>query len=233
MIKEEKLVSIIMSAYNSENTIIDSIESLLNQTYKNIEILIVDDCSVDKTYEICEHYEKKNENIILFKNEENIGLTKSLNLLINEANGTYIARQDCDDFSLDSRIEKQLEYIETYKLDACSSRAYINPTGKLIPNLTYFLPKKFVIRFKNPFIHGTLLIKKSVLNKIGNYNEKFYFAQDYKLMSELIRGKFKVRIIKEPLYVLNMDNNISSNFSKEQKYYADCVRKNLEPVKHI
>ena len=61
MIKEEKLVSIIMSAYNSENTIIDSIESLLNQTYKNIEILIVDDCSVDKTYEICEHYEKKNK----------------------------------------------------------------------------------------------------------------------------------------------------------------------------
>ena len=67
MIKEEKLVSIIMSAYNSENTIIDSIESLLNQTYKNIEILIVDDCSVDKTYEICEHYEKKNKNIAIIK----------------------------------------------------------------------------------------------------------------------------------------------------------------------
>ena len=134
---------------------------------------------------------------------------------------------------MDSRIEKQLEHIETYKLDACSSRAFIKDTDKLIPNLTYFLPKKFLIRFKNPFVHGTLLIKKSVLNKIGNYNEKFYFAQDYKLMSELIRGNFKVKIIKEPLYILNMDNNISSNFSKEQKYYADCVRKNLEPVKHI
>ncbi len=233
MTKEDKLVSIIMSAYNSENTITNSIESLLNQTYKNIEILIVDDCSIDKTYEICNDYAKKNENIKLFKNEENIGLTKSLNLLINKANGDYIARQDSDDISFNSRIEKQLEYIKVYDLDACSSRALIKNTDKLIPNLSYFLPNKFLIRFKNPFIHGTLLIRKSVLNKIGNYDEKFYFAQDYKLMSELIIRKFKVKIIKEPLYVLNMDNNISSNFSKEQKYYADCVRKNLEPVKHI
>ena len=76
-------VSVLMSTYNSELNVANSIESILEQTYKNIEFLIVDDCSTDNTFKILEEYSKNHENIQVFKNEINIGLTKSLNLLIS------------------------------------------------------------------------------------------------------------------------------------------------------
>ena len=85
------------------------------------------------------------------------------------------------------------------------------------------------MNFKNPFIHGTLLIKKKILNDIGNYDERFYYAQDYKLFSDLVARGFKYTTIKEPLYKLNVKDNISNNFKKEQDYYSRCVRNNSIP----
>ena len=69
-----------------------------------------------------------------------------------------------------------------------------------------------------------------MLNKIGNYDEKFKYSQDYKLMSDLIDAKYKIKIINKPLYKLNTINNISSINKTEQKYYSDCVRKKVEPT---
>ena len=73
------------------------------------------------------------------------------------------------------------------------------------------------------------MIKKKTLINLGGYDENFKFAQDYKLMSDLIKNNYKVKIYKEPLYHLNMENNISVNYKKEQEYYAMCVRKNIIP----
>ena len=100
------LVSLVMSVYNAENSIDNSILSLLNQTYENIEILIMNDGSTDKTSDKLTEYEKKHSSIRIFENTKNIGLTKSLNILIHAANGEYIARQDADDISYPSRIAK-------------------------------------------------------------------------------------------------------------------------------
>ena len=71
--------------------------------------------------------------------------------------------------------------------------------------------------------------KKEVLNKIGNYDEKFYYAQDYKLMSDLVNDNKKIKILKDPLYILNTKNNISTNKKDEQAYFAKCVQKKLNP----
>ena len=89
------------------------------------------------------------------------------------------------------------------------------------------------MKIKNPFIHGSLMIKKSVLYDLGKYNEKFYYAQDYKLMSDLVKKNYKTKIIKEPLYVLNQKNNISTNFKNSQEYFANCVKKNIDPEINI
>ena len=78
---ENKLVSVIMSVYNDANRVKKSIESILNQSYSNIELLIMDDGSTDNTFEICKNYQNEN-NVKIFKNNHNIGLTKSLNILI-------------------------------------------------------------------------------------------------------------------------------------------------------
>lgn len=224
------LVSVIMSVYNGEDTIEKSILSILNQDYDNLELLLLDDFSDDKTFDICKKYSELSKKIKLYRNEKNLGLTASLNILINESSGSYIARQDADDISFPNRISSQINFIKKYNLDACSSRAYVIENDKVIPAKSFYLPKKFVMNFKNPFIHGTLVVKKEVLKDIGNYDENFYYSQDFKLMKDLLNHKYRLKIIKEPLYFLNMKGNISVNYKKRQKYYADCVIKNLKPT---
>ena len=170
-----------------------------------------------------------NKKIRIFKNNENIGLTKSLNKLIKKSKGSVIARQDADDTSVPNRLEIQMESMILKKLDFCTSRASIKNSNRLIPNLSYLIPPKIVIKYKNPFIHGTLLIKKSIMLEIGGYDEQFKYSQDYKLFIDLLKMNRKFYFIKMPLYILNMEDNISSNFKEKQKYYAKCAQKNLVP----
>ena len=224
-------VSVIMSCYNSQETVGKSIESILSQTYKDIELLLCDDGSIDNTLKILKNYEDFDSRVKVIKNEKNVGLTKSLNSLINESLGTYVARQDDDDFSLSHRIETQVVALEGMNLDFITSRATIIGKERLIPGLSFYFPISLLMNFKNPFIHGTLLIKKDILKELGSYDERFYCAQYYKLFSELIARGYKYTTLKEPLYKLNLKDNISSKFIMEQDYYAKCVRSNKVPDK--
>lgn len=228
-----KKVSIIMSIYNAEKTLKKSLESIVNQTYENFEILIADDGSTDNTLNICEEFLSKYENIKLVVNKKNIGLTKTLNLLIEESKGDYIARQDADDISYNYRITKQLDFLLENNLDVVLSRAKIMNQKRMIPGISYYLPKKLLIKLKNPYIHGTLFIKTNVMKKLGGYDEKFYYAQDYKLLNDLILNNYKLRILKEELYVLNLSDNISTKFKDKQNYYADCVKKDISPIENF
>ena len=225
----KNLVSFIISTYNGQETLDQAISSILSQSHINLEILIIDDGSTDDSFDIIQKYANEDKRIKTYKNPKNIGLTKSLNFLIEQAKGEFIARQDDDDISKENRIEKQLDFLIKYNLDAVTSRAKIIGSDNLMPNLSYYFPTKVVIKYKNPFIHGTLLIKKEILNGQNNYDERFYYSQDYKLMTDLIKSNKKIRIIKEPLYLINMKNNISKINSSEQEYYADCVRRNINP----
>ena len=222
-------ISVLMSVYNDEKRVSKSIESILNQTFQDFEFLILDDCSTDNTYEICNYYAKNNQKIKLMKNHQNLGLTKSLNLLISESNYELIARQDSDDESFKQRLEIQLKIMEKHNLDACTTLATIDELKGTRPFLSHLFPKKLIIKYKNPFIHGSLLIKKRVLENVGMYDEKFKFAQDYKLMFDLIRLNHKLKIINQPLYKLNLKDNISTRNIKEQNYYANCVKKEIDP----
>ena len=92
-------VSVLMSVHNSENTVNFAIDSILNQTFSNFELLIMNDCSTDKTQKILEKYQNVDSRIKLFNNSTNLGLTRSLNTLIENSNGSFIARQDADESS--------------------------------------------------------------------------------------------------------------------------------------
>ena len=224
MNSSKELVSVLLSTYNSESTIEESLISLLNQTYKNLEILIVDDGSTDNTEEICKKFQLNDERILLFSNKKNIGLTKSLNSLAQKASGSLIARQDADDVSLPERIEKQIQFMNKKKLDAVTTRSLVKQNNKKRPGISFYIPNKLLINRKNPFIHGTLIIKENVFKDIGYYDERFYFAQDYKLFYDLLNKGYKVKTLNEALYILNTENNISSENLDRQNYYADCVR---------
>ena len=226
---KEPLVSVIISAFNAENTIEKSVESISHQSYKNLEILVSDDCSTDNTYEMLMKMNSKDERIVVIKNQKNLGLTKSLNNLLNLARGEYIARHDADDISKKIRIERQLNYLLEKNFDAVCCLAKIIGEERIIPNISRFVNPKFVMKIKNPFIHGTLLIKRETIQSVGNYDERFLFSQDYKLFKDLFAQGYKIKNLKEVLYFLNMKNNISTKFKIEQKYFADCVRRNSIP----
>tara|TARA_B100000686_G_scaffold122554_1_gene129822 strand:+ start:574 stop:1272 length:699 start_codon:yes stop_codon:yes gene_type:complete len=224
-------ISVILSAKDSESSLGNAIESILNQTYENFELLIMDDGSTDNTYQIVSQFSSRDKRIKLLKNKENQGLTISLNRLVQHSRGEYIARQDADDFSYPNRLEEQYEYLISKNLDACTTKAISLQSSKIIHKKSQYLPKKIVIKFKNPFVHGTLLIKKSILERLNNYDENFYYSQDYKLVTDLIDSGYKINILNKVLYKLNTENNISSINKEEQEYYADCVRKNLTPLR--
>lgn len=220
---ETPLISVILSVYNDELNIKNAIESILSQTYKNIELLVLDDFSTDKTYEIIS--ELNDNRLTILRNSKNLGLTKSLNILINNSNGEILARQDSDDISLENRLEIQYKKLVNLRLDACTTRAITKQTHRAIPKYSHYFPIQFIIRLKNPFIHGTLMIKKAALNDIGLYDENLKYAQDYKLFIDLMKKKYKIKILKNKLYVLNMENNISTLNKKEQRMYFKKIKK--------
>jgi len=223
--------SIIMSTFNHEKSLPLAIKSILNQNYENFEFLILNDNSTDRTKKILDNFKKKDPRIKVFNNSENLGLTKSLNVLIKESKGDFIFRQDSDDISLPNRLTKQVRLLRHPNNHACVTRAVNSFTLKKIPNISYYFPYKLVMHLKNPFVHGTLGIKKEVLYDVGLYDETFYYAQDYNLYKKLIMSKYRIIKVREIHYILNMENNISSNFKEEQDEYASIVKsrnKNIE-----
>tara|TARA_Y100000591_G_scaffold131432_1_gene112576 strand:+ start:56 stop:730 length:675 start_codon:yes stop_codon:yes gene_type:complete len=213
-----KTISVIMSVYNDENNVANAIQSILDQTFDDFEFLIIDDCSTDNTYEEMTKF-VNDSRVKLYVNEENIGLTKSLNKLIEESNGKYIFRQDSDDISFKNRFIEQIKILETKDIKTCTTRAIDLNNNKIIPGISAWIPKKITMKFKNPYIHGTLAIEKLLLNSIGNYSEDFYYSQDFKLYLDLSQKNEKIYEIKKPLYKLNTSNNISTINKDEQKYY--------------
>ena len=136
------LISVIMSSYNSEETIEKSILSILKQDYKNIEFLIVDDCSKDSTLSIMKRLREDDKRIKIIENKKNIGLTKSLNKLLKISNGKYIARQDSDDVSLPYRLTTQINFIKKTNSEVVTSRAIIKDTGEKIPKYSLSTPEQ-------------------------------------------------------------------------------------------
>lgn len=222
--------SVIMSTYNHEKSLTQAINSILSQKYEDFEFLILNDNSKDGTKEVLEKFKKKDSRIKVFNNYKNLGLTKSLNILIKESGGKLIFRQDSDDISLPNRLMNQVNLLRDPNNHACVTRAANSLTLKKIPNMSYHLPYKLVMNYKNPFIHGTLGIKKEVLFDVGLYDERFYYAQDYHLYKKLIMSKYRIIKVREIHYILNMENNISSSFKNEQDIYASIVKSRNENI---
>ncbi|HIF9267923.1 glycosyltransferase family 2 protein [Photobacterium damselae subsp. damselae] len=210
-------VSVIMSAYNAEEYIYDSIVSLLNQTYKNIEIIIIDDGSTDNTLDIINSFDDQR---IICISRENKGLTKSLNDAIEISTGGYICRQDADDKSSVNRIYKQLKFIKEKECDIifCQSFDGVSniPSRLMLRDEISFTQ----LKFGNVLTHGCVFGKSQIF-KQHQYDEEWLCGQDYELWLRLLNNGYKLYVMREPLYYLNRhSNSISSKRSEEQENFA-------------
>jgi len=190
---KEVFYSVIMSVYNDQDNIEASIKSILSQSFNNFEFIIIDDGSTDDSLNIIKSYVKVDNRIKFYSNVINLGLTKSLNHAIEKSKGVWLVRQDSDDISLPNRLKDAYEAINCNHFDFYSTPAILfgkNKMTKIVPNkLTRSFFDVGFLKFKNCLVHGTLIIKKSVLKKVF-YNENFIYSQDFKLYHDLINKGF-------------------------------------------
>jgi len=114
IMKDEPLISVVMPVYNTEKFVAEAIESILAQTFTDFEIIIIDDCSTDKSWQIIQDFSEKDQRIVTIQNSENQGLARSLNKGLKIAKGQFIARMDADDISMPQRFEIQLDFLKNH-----------------------------------------------------------------------------------------------------------------------
>jgi glycosyltransferase involved in cell wall biosynthesis len=218
-----------MSAYNSEDTIADSILSIMNQSYKDWELLLVNDFSSDNTLDIIEKYAATDSRIKVINNEKNMGLTVSLNRAINVSNGEFIARLDSDDLAEPQRLEKQVAFlVSNPDVGMVGSGAnLINKTGKKIGNMDVisndYIISKF-INYLNPFIHSTIMIRKCVLDEVGGYREKFRYSQDYDLILRIYDRYAAVNMPEHLISWRVSEGSITMQNNTLQRIFADIAK---------
>lgn len=226
MENKKPLISVIMSVYNEEAYIKEALESILNQTEQDFEILIVDDCSTDRTVSIIEGM--KDDRIFIIKNEVNQGLTKNLNLGLRLARGKYIARMDGDDISLPQRFEKQVRYLEEHPqvmLISCQTMTF--GAKKMVWRLKDDSARlKAMMLIRPVFAHPGFMIRSELIRKYGiSYDERYRSGQDYHFAMRTSVW-FQIGMVEEVLLKYRAhDKQISSQKGEEQFENADRVRK--------
>ena len=219
-------VSVLMSVYNGIPYLSEAIESILNQTLRTFEFIIIDDCSTDNTWEVLNKYADKDRRIRLLKNESNIGLTKSLNKGLKLAHGEYIARQDADDVSLRERLEKQTTLLDK-QLDVVLASCLfedINSEGQHIrlwqragdPNSVAW----HLLFYNYISGHGQVMFRRNLVLDLGGYYENRRYSQDYELWCRLLKIG-NIVILPEVLMQRRVhDCRVSVQKSSEQLSYS-------------
>lgn len=224
------LVSILMSVYNGEEYLYQAIDSVLKQSYNQYEFLIINDASTDSTHEILKSYESFDSRIIVFNNNVRIGLTKSLNKLLQSAKGEYISIIDADDLWHKEKLSTQIDYLKnkpdlyllgTSKVTIDKYGNSINGTEKNI--YSYPAIKRNIFK-GNLFCHSSIVFRRDVLDKIGFYNEEYTYCQDYELWLRVI-AKYSAEILPEVLTYYRIHKNMISRAKRQlQAYYSIKVK---------
>lgn len=214
------LVSFIIPCFNAEKYLEEALDSVISQTYKNLEIILVDDCSVDSTLSICRKYKNKDSRIILLINSENLGIARSSNLAVDAASGDYIALMDSDDISLPDRIEKQIILFEQNEnLDVVSVFfEYVNINGtfcmKSLNNYKQSMSLYFISLFDSPIINPGTIVRRKIFNflRYDTSSESLYL-HDYTFWTKLLMNGFQFGVIPEILlkYRINPSGDSSKN----------------------
>lgn len=203
-------ISIIMGAYNCQDTVCESIDSILAQTFTDWEFIICDDASTDETLMVLNRYKTNYpDKFVILHNENNMMLAGSLNRCLKVAKGKYIARMDADDLSEPTRLQKQYDYLENNPnmdlvgtfMQGFDDEGLKDIVPIKIDPVDVDLPKA------NPFHHATIMMKKSVYDELNGYtvSKRTRRVEDVDLWFRFFSKGFKGHTISEPLYLVRID----------------------------
>jgi len=196
------MISVVMSVYNAEKYLDEAIQSILHQSYKDFEFIIINDGSTDRSLEIIKKYQNKDKRIILIT-RENKGLIFSLNEGIKKSKGKYIARMDADDISLPERFQSQIKLLESNNEIGVCGTAIIGFSDDMKKNISYYSENnkelKTELLFSSVFAHPTVMMRRKLFKKFNlKYEEKYKNAEDFGLWVQMSEYT-KFSNIKDPL----------------------------------
>ena len=205
-------ISVIMGIYNCAPTLQEALDSLYAQTYQDFEIILCDDGSRDNTHQIAYENHQKQNNIILLKNPQNVGLNQTLNNCLAIAKGEYIARMDGDDLCDPTRFEKQVKFLDEHPEYAIVSNPmiYFDEDGEFgRGKLEEGEPSKDRFNYGSPFCHAPCMVRKEAYDKVGGYtvDPKLLRVEDYNLWMKMYAAGYRGYNLGEHLYSMRDDRN--------------------------
>lgn len=223
-------ISVLIGIYNCESTLVEALDSLYNQTYKDFKIILCDDGSVDNTYRVAKDYATKHDNIILVKNEKNMGLNYTLNHCLEYADTEYLARMDGDDISLPNRFEKEIKFLDEHSEYAVVSgpMIYFDDKGDFRIGKGRGEIKKEHFIHGTPICHAPCMARTEVIKSVGGYtvDDRLLRVEDYHLWFKVFAEGYKLFSLSEPIYKMRDDRN-----AKMRRNWK--TRCNEAYVKHI
>lgn len=204
-------VSVVLAVYNGERHLEASLRSILDQTFTDFEVIVVDDGSVDRTPEILSGMRRSDSRIGVIR-QENRGLAASLNRGIALARGAYIARQDADDMSLPGRFERQVAYLQTHPSVAAlgTGTDVIDESGAVVGALTVArgpqTVRRALLTLSSTPVHGSMMLRKNALQATGGYRDAFLAGQDYDLWLRM-SSRSEIDNLPETLYQWRLDRD--------------------------
>lgn len=236
-------VSIFIPIYNTERFITRTIESILSQTFQDWEIIALDDCSKDNSYQIIQGFAKQDNRIKVFRNEQNIGMMSNWNKGISLCSSKYFAKLDSDDFWHPSALEEAYKILEANEKIGLVCSKYVevdeneNPNYKSVKETPEFIvnnkfwPGHLVklgprrLFYSGISVQGVLLIRRSIFDQVGNYHPHFWGDQELWFR---IGAHYDFYFIDKIYYYYrkwsgaNTSVNIAPNPDKMQKDFFDC-----------
>ena len=223
-----------MSVWNGERYLRTDVESLLAQTYRDFELLVVNDASTDQTPTILSQFAQQDPRIRIITNSINLGLTKSLNRALKETQSDFIARMDADDIALPTRLQKQVAFLDAHPDVGIVGTAYqfINDAGDLVgekhpPTQDHAL-RRALIRF-NPFLHSSVMVRKTLLDRVHGWDETYRRAQDYDLW---MRAAPLTKLANLPEVLMQKRFTIGMiSYAKEREQIRSALRVRLLAIR--
>ena len=230
-------VSVLMSVYNGTPFLNDAIDSILAQTYADFELVVVDDCSSDDSWNILSHYAEKDARITLIRNDRNMGLTRSLNKALGVARGELIARQDADDVSLPNRLQYQVSFLDRHPEVVLASgnlqTIYSDgqPRGYLCRDCLPELANWYLLFYNRLGGHSQVMYRRETVVALGGYSLSQTHCEDYDLWCRLSEVG-KVYISSEVLLKYRVhDESVSAKNREAQKLKGLAIAKrNIEKL---
>lgn len=226
-------VSIQMCTYNRAHTIVQAIDSVLNQTYTDWELIILDDCSTDTTEEILKPY-LTDVRIRYIKNEQNLGITKNRNKALSLSKGIYVAVLDSDDYWIDStKLEKQVSALDT-DMSCALVGTYmhiVDQENTFIKKVTYPTSNTYIhktLLLKNMFCHSSVMYRKDIVQTLGGYDESLAIWEDYDLW---LRIGIQHTYINIPIYGVAYRIHTHQSNSDKKQIGKDTQRQIIERYK--